>query len=99
MLRSILFAAAVATIVAPVVVTADAMAGSSTSPETGKQHARLAARSVPQHHRQHVAHRAFARGFGNDSAAHYAVPPKTSVFHGPGYVNGPHLCAAQGICD
>ena len=69
------------------------------APETGKQHARSAAHSVPQHDRQPVAQRVFARDYGNDSAAHYAAPPKTSVFRGPGYVNVPRLCAAQGICD
>jgi uncharacterized membrane protein len=69
------------------------------APETGKQHARSAAHSVPQHHRQPVAQRVFARDYGNDSAAHYAVPSKTSDVWGPGYVNVPRLCAAQGICD
>jgi hypothetical protein len=99
MLRNILFTAAVAAIVAPVAMTTDAMAGSSRSPETGKQYARSAAHSVPQHRRQHVAHRAFARGVSNDSAAHYAVPPNISPFSQSGYVNVPRLCAAQGICD
>jgi hypothetical protein len=64
MLRNILFAAAVAAIVAPLAMTAEAMPGSSTSPETGKQHAHLGAHSVPQHRRQGIAHWTFARGFG-----------------------------------
>ena len=99
MLRNILFTAAVTAIVAPVAMATNAMAGSSSSPETGKQYARSAAHSVPQHDRQPVAQRVFARDYGNDSAAHYAVPLRTSVFHGPGDVNVAHLCAAQGICD
>jgi hypothetical protein len=99
MLRNILFMATVAAIVAPVAMTTGATAGSSTSPETGKQHSRSVAHSVRQYRDQHAAHRAFARGAGNDSAGHYAVPPNISLFNGPGYVNVPRLCAAQGICD
>jgi hypothetical protein len=71
MLRNIVFAAAVATIVAPIAVTTDAMAGSSTPTETVKQHARSAAHSAPRHHRRLVAH---------------PVLSKVSVFRGPGYV-------------
>jgi hypothetical protein len=99
MLRNALFMATVAAIVAPVVLTTDVIAGSSTSPKTGRQHARLVAHSVPQYRDQHAAHRAFARGAGNGSAGHYTVPPDISLFNGPGYVNAPRLCAAQGICD
>jgi hypothetical protein len=99
MLRNILLTAAVAALIAPVVLTNDAMAGSSTSPKTGKQHARSAAHSLAQHRRQAVAQRAFGRDYENDFAVHYAVPPKTSVFHGAGYANVPRLCAAQGLCD
>jgi hypothetical protein len=73
MLRNLLFAAAAAAIVAPVVLTTDAMANSSTSPETGKQHARLGAHSVPQHRRRLVAHSAL---------------PKVSVFRRQGSAPG-----------
>jgi hypothetical protein len=45
-----------------------------------KQHARSAAIPSPHYDPQHVTQRAFARNRGNDSAAHYALPPKTSVF-------------------
>jgi succinylarginine dihydrolase len=99
MLRNILLTAAVAWIMAPVVLTTDAMAGSSTSPKTGKQHARSAAHSLAQHRRQDAARRAFARDYDNNFAVHYAVPPKTSIFHGAGSANVPRLCAAQGLCD
>lgn len=99
MLRNILLTAAVTAIIAPVVLTTDAMAGSSTSLKTGKQHGRSAAHSLAQHRRQDIAQPAFARDYDNDFAVHYAVPPKTSVFHGAGYANGPRLCAAQGLCD
>jgi hypothetical protein len=98
MLRNILLTAAVTAIIAPVVLTTDANARSATSPKTGKQHARSAAHSLAQHRRQDGAQRAFARDYDND-AVHYAVPPKTSVFHGAGYANVPRLCAAQGLCD
>jgi hypothetical protein len=60
-----------AAIIASVVLTTDAMAGSSTSPKTGKQHARSAAHFVPQHRRRLVAH---------------SVVPTVSVFRGEGYV-------------
>jgi hypothetical protein len=98
-MRNILLTAAVAAIIAPVVLTTDAMAGSSTSLKTEKQHARSAAHSLAQHRRQGSAQRAFARDYDNDFAVYYAVPPKTSVFHGAGYANVPRLCAAQGLCN
>jgi hypothetical protein len=84
MLRNILFTAAVAAIVAPVVMTSDAMAGSSTSPETGKQYARSAAHSVLQHRRRPVAH---------------SVPPQVSVFQGQGYVYVPRMGIVDEACN
>jgi hypothetical protein len=98
MLRNLLFAAAVAVIVAPVVITTDAVGGSSTSTETaeiGKQHSRSAARTAPQHHHQHASHQAFTHGLSNDAAAYYSVRPKVSAFRGPGYVYVP----GKGIVD
>jgi hypothetical protein len=71
MLRNILFTAA---IVAPAILATDAMAASTTSPETGKQHARTAAHSVLQRRRRPVAH---------------PVPPQVSVFRAQGYVYVP----------
>jgi hypothetical protein len=94
MLRNLLFTAAVAAIVAPVVMTTNAMAGSSTSTEIGKRYARSAAHSAPQHHRRHAAHRTFTHR-SNEAAAYYSVRPKVSVFHGPGYVYVP----GKGIVD
>lgn len=94
MLRNLLFTAAVAAIVAPVVMTSDAMAGSSTSTQFGERYARSGAHSVPQHHRQHAAHRTFTHR-SNEAAAYYAVRPKVSVFRGPGYVYVP----GKGIVD
>jgi hypothetical protein len=94
MLRNLLFTAAVAAIVAPVVMTTDAMAGSSTSAEIGKRYARSATHSAPQHHRQHAAHRTFTHR-STEAAAYYSVRPKVSVFRGPGYVYVP----GKGIVD
>ena len=73
-------------IVAPVVMTTYAMAGSSASTEIGKRHARPAAHSAPQHHHQH-AHRTFTHGLSNDP--YYSVRPQVPVFRGPGYVYVP----------
>jgi hypothetical protein len=81
MWRNILFTAAV---VAPAILTTDAMAGSFTPPETGKQHARSAAHSVPQHRRPLVAH---------------SVRPKGSIFRGEGYVYVPGKGIVGAACN
>jgi hypothetical protein len=97
MLRNLLFAAAVAVIVAPVVMTTDAVAGSSTSTETteiGKRHARSAAHTAPQHRHQHAAYRTLTPRLSNDAAA-YDSRPKVPAFRGPGYVYVP----GKGIVD
>jgi hypothetical protein len=99
MLRNIPFVAAAAAIVALVAVTTDAMAGSSTSTETGKQHARSAAHSAPQHDRRHAAHRTFTHGFGNDAGAYYPVLPKVLVFRGQGYVYVPRKGIVDEACN
>ncbi len=99
MLRNLLFTAAVTAIVAPVVMTADAMAGSSTSTEIGKRHVRSAAHSTPQHHHQFAARRTFTRGFNNDAAAYYSVRPNVSVFRGPGYVYVPRKGIVDEACN
>jgi hypothetical protein len=98
MLRNLLFAAAVAIIVAPVVMTTDAVAGSSASTKTtkiGQRHARSVARMAPQHRDQRAAHRAFTHGLSNDAEAYYSVRPKVSAFRVPGYVYVP----GKGIVD
>jgi hypothetical protein len=89
MLRNLLFSAAVAAIVAPVVMTTDAMAGSSKSTEIGKRHARSAAHTA--HHHQHAAHRTFTHSLSNDAAA--------SVFRGPGYVYVPRKGIVDEACN
>jgi hypothetical protein len=81
MLRNILFTAA---ILAPAILTSDAMAGSSTLPETGKQHARSATHSVPQHRRPLVAHR---------------LRPEGSIFRGEGYVYVPAKGIVGAACN
>jgi hypothetical protein len=99
MLRIILFAAAAAAIVALVAMTTDARAGSSTSTETGKQHARSAAHSAPQHNHQHAAHRTFPRAFSDGAGAYYAVLPKVLVFRGQGYVYVPRKGIVDEACN
>jgi hypothetical protein len=91
MLRNLLFSAAVAAIVAPVIMTSDAMAGSSKSTQIGNRHARSAAHTAPQHHHQHAAHRTFTHGLSNDAAA--------SVFRGPGYVYVPRKGIVDEACN
>jgi hypothetical protein len=93
MLRNLLLAAACAAIAAAGVT--DAMAGSST--DFGKHHARPAAHSVPQHRR--VVHREFPHGIGSGPAAYYAVAPKVSVFHGPGYLYVPRKGIVDEACN
>jgi hypothetical protein len=84
MLRNTLFTAAVVAIVAPVVLTTDAMAGSSTSTETVKRHARSSAHFVPQHRRLPVAH---------------SVAPQVSAFRGQGYVYVPREGIVDEACN
>jgi hypothetical protein len=99
MLRNILFVAAAAAIVALVAVTTDAMAGSSTSAETGKQHARSAARSAPQHNHRRAAHRTFTDGFRHDAEPYYPVRSKVLLFRGQGYVYVPRKGIADEACN
>jgi hypothetical protein len=84
MLRSIVFTAAVVAIVAPVVLTTDAMAGSSTSTEPMKRHVRPSAHFVPQHRRRPVAH---------------SVAPQVSAFRGQGYVYVPRKGIVDEACN
>ncbi len=56
----------------------------STSPETGKQHARSAAHFVPQHRRRPVAH---------------SVLPQVSVFREQGYVYVPRKGIVDEACN
>ena len=84
MLRNVLFTAAVAATVAPAILTTDAMAGSATSPETGKQHARSAAHSVLQHRRRPVAQ---------------SVSPQVSAFRAQGYVYVPRKGIVDEACN
>jgi hypothetical protein len=98
-LRNLLVTAAVTAIVAPVVMTTDGMAGSSTSTEIGKRHVRSAAHSAPQHHHQLAAHHTFTQGLNNDAAAYYSARPKVSVSRGPGYVYVPRLGIIDEACN
>lgn len=89
MLRNMLVAAAVAAIVAPAVVTTEAMAGSST----GRKQDAHSAEYFMSLHRWHAAHRSFTHGFGVGRTAYfgYAVLPRASAFRGPGYIYVPRI--------
>lgn len=95
MLRNILFAGAA--IVAPIAMTTDAMAGSST--ETGKQHACWGAYSAPRHHHQHAAYRTFTHGLSRDAGTYYSVLPEVSAFRGQGYVYVPRKGILGEACN
>jgi hypothetical protein len=99
MLQNILFVAAAAAIVALVGVTTDGMAGSSTSAETGKQHARSAAHCAAQHNRQRAAHRTFTDGFRHGAELYYPVRPKVLLFCGQGYVYVPRKGIVDEACN
>jgi hypothetical protein len=92
MLRNMLFAFAVATIVAPGAMTTEAIAGSS---EGREQDAHSAAYSTPQQRRWHVAHRSFTHGFGGYYGS--AVLPRASAFRVPGYIYVPGI--VDGACN
>jgi hypothetical protein len=101
MLRNILFAVAVAAIVASGPMTTEAMAGSPT--DGRDQDAHFAAYSMPQHGRRYVAHRSFRPGFGFGvgpaPAYGYAAPPRGPVFRGPGYIFVPRAGIVDEACN
>jgi hypothetical protein len=99
MWRITLFAVAEAAVVALVAKTTDAMAGSSTSTETGKQHARSAAHSTAQHNHQHAAHRTFTHALSNHAGAYYPVLRKVLAFRGQGHVYVPRKGIADEPCN
>jgi hypothetical protein len=95
MLRNMLIATEVVTIVARDVVISDALAGSST--DSAKQQARSVAHSVSQHRHPHLAHRALARGADRGPAGYNAVR-RISIFGGPGYLYVPRKGIVEEAC-
>jgi hypothetical protein len=98
MCRNMLFAVAVAAIVAPGANSTQAIAG---SPYGREQDADAAAYAMSQHRRGHVAHRSLTQGFAVGPAPYYgyAVPPRVPVFRGPGYVFVPRNGIADEACN